>query len=321
VEEIIRSNKIGFLPEFHISDIKWNSPSMKKIIQTIPAIAPSKSRVLIRGEIGTGKTMIAKMIHNSSKLRDLPFLSFDSVFINELKLNDDIISDKSAQLKLGNLSGDIGTLFFRNIETLSLENQYKIYYLIKKWEHDGYNFRIIASIKSTIWAEIKRGNFIEEFYYYLNVINIHVLPLRERLEDIEPLVSYLSKMICKKLNCRRAYFKPEEISKLYNLQLKGNMLEVANLVERTIVLSPESSKNLTFSDLQIENVNQEDYNDYKKDFSDHKENFLKKTIIDAIKRNSGVKKEAAKHLGISQRALSYYISKYNIPKIIEHTKT
>ena len=97
-----------------------------------------------------------------------------------------------------------------------------------------------------------------------------------------------------------------------NHNLTGNILEVANLVERAIVLSPERSGKLSFADLNSENLPEEDYDNYRKDFSGHKENFLKNTIIDAIRKSSGVKKEAAKNLGISQRALSYYISKFGI---------
>jgi len=311
MEEIFKYNRTGFLPEFNIGEISWRSLSMQNIMDKISQIAQSKSRIFIRGEIGTGKTMIAKMIHNLSSLKDFPFYSFDSIFLNETVLKN-LIADKSSQKSCDSSILDIGTLFFRDIEALNLENQYKVYCLVKNWEEKNHNFRIIASTKSNMRNEINGGNFIEEFYYYLNVIYIHVTPLRERQEDIEPLVEYISQLVFNKLGRQRCRFEPEEISKLYNLELKGNMLEVANLVERAIVLSPGDSKKLSFIDLYSEKLQEEEFSSYSKDFSDHKDDFLRRTIADAIKKSRGRKKEAAKNLGMSPRALSYYISKYDI---------
>jgi len=312
MEEIISFGKKKFLSEFDIQEIEWESTSMKNIMNTIPKIASSKSRVLIRGETGTGKTMIAKMIHNLSEFKNLPFLIFDSLAINESELDNNMISDKKQKLNSSKNFENIGTLFFRDIEILNFDSQYKIFSLIKKWEYEGKKFRVISSIKSDFWDKINNRNFMEEFYYYLNVIHLHIPPLRERPEDIQPLVNHLSEIICKKIERGIVYFESGEIIKLQNLKLKGNILEIANLVERTIVLSPEDVQRLTFSDFYFRDFNDEENLNRKYDFSTHKKNFLKKTIEEAIKQSSGVKKDAAKNLGMSRRALSYYISKYDI---------
>jgi len=317
MKEILNINKNKCLPDFNIREIEWKSASMKKVIKIVPKIAQSKSRVLINGETGTGKTMIAKMIHNYSELKHLQFFHLDSIFINESEFDGKTIVNKKETFNLDYEARAIGTLFLRNVEQLNLDNQYKIFSLIKKWDYENRKFRVIASCKKDISGEINSGNFIDELYYYLNVIHVHIPPLRERPEDIEPLVTYLSKIICSNLNRKTVGFEAGEIEKLHKLDLKGNNLEVANIVERTIVLSPESIENLTFSEHYLADFTGENFNHRENkipdnDFSTHKDNFLKKTIMEAIKRNSGIKKEAAKNLGMSQRALSYYISKYNI---------
>ncbi|RKY84955.1 hypothetical protein DRQ09_07935 [candidate division KSB1 bacterium] len=284
---------------------------MKKIMEIIPVVAKSKSRVLIRGEIGTEKNIIARMIHNLSDYRRLPFISFYPFSLNKTAINEkDILKKIQAEKDISVFP--VGTLYFKDIEDLNLENQLKIYSLFQKWENEGVNFRVITSIKKNIWDKIDKGNFIEELYYYLNVIHIYIPPLRERLEDIQPLVEYLSKKICEKLNREPVYFPEEEISKLYKLKLKGNMLEIANLIERAIVLNPDGEKRLKFIDLYLQDIDENKSIELEKDLSKYKDDFLKKTIIDAIRKNKGVKKEAAKDLGISPRALSYYVSKYNI---------
>ena len=310
-------NNIHCLPEFNIREIQWRSPVMKNIIAMLPKIAQTKSRVLIRGETGTGKTMVAKAIHNLSDFNHFSFFSIDSILFNRSNPNSELMENI-----LINNSDDPynGTLYFRDVDNLNLETQYKIFVKIQTWLREDRNYRIIASTKNNIRDKIDKGNFLEEFYYYLKVIYIYIPPLRERLEDLLPLTNYISKIVCKKLDHPIVKFGKSDVSKLYHLKLNGNMLEIASLVERTIALSSDNSKNSIISDTLLQDFQEEKEAETEGfkitirggDFLNYKENFIKKIVAEAIRKNDGKKKEAAKNLGISQRNLSYYITKYDI---------
>ena len=309
-----------------------NHPSMQKIRDIIEQSAPTDARVLILGENGTGKELVARAIHLKSRRSQRPFVEVNCAAIPETLIESELfghekgaftsaVSRRKGKFELA----DGGTLFLDEIADMSLNTQAKVLRAIQelKFERVGgeesisVDVRIIAATNKKIEEEIKEKRFREDLYFRLNVIPIYVPPLRERLEDIEPLVKYfMGKYKPPSLN------KPKTISKealeiLKKYSWPGNIRELKNVIERVNIMNdksmvsadileecmPVSPKKRTANWLNAFT---------KMPLNAAKESFEKALIREKLENNSYNLAKTAQELGVYTSSLYSKIKKYAI---------
>jgi len=231
------------------------SESMKKIFEVMESIKDSDCDVLLTGESGVGKSLIARLIHSTSKRREKPFLSINCATFTENLLTSELfghekgaftgaISAKQGLLEIA----DTGTIFLDEISEISTSLQAKLLHVIE----DGEFFRVggtrsikvdvrfIAATNRNIHAFITEGKFREDLYYRLNVMEIYIPPLRERRDDIGSLSEYFLKKLLPKAAKKITGFTKKALEILMNYSFPGNVRELENIVERAIILEKSS---------------------------------------------------------------------------------
>ena len=228
------------------------SPQVQKLLSLIEQIAPTKSNVLILGESGTGKSLIAELIHKNSPRRDGPFISINCAAIPETLLEAELfgykkgaftgaVSDKKGLIELANG----GTLFLDEIGDLPLGLQAKLLKFLETYEfiplgdiHKKHvDIRLISATNKDLEKLIKEGKFREDLYYRLSVIELRIPPLRERKEDIPVLVYYFIEQVSKHYNKTVKGITNEALSCLLNYDWPGNVRELKNVIERAVILA------------------------------------------------------------------------------------
>ncbi len=279
--------------------------------------------VLITGESGVGKNLFADLIHSSSKRKDSPFISINCGAIPEHLLESELFGYDKGAFTGANQVGkaglielaDHGTLFLDEICDLPLHMQVKLLKVIQEKKvmrlgsinEKTVDFRLIAATNKNIKKAIEEGNFREDLYYRLNVLCITIPALRERKEDIFPLISHFTKKYNEQYNLNHA-FSSKSISYLEIYSWPGNIRELENVVERML---------LTADDYLI-TEDQLPYYIYTDDNTDYKQkrtlkhilsDVEKKVILDCYEQY-GTTTKVAKELGISQASVSIKLSKY-----------
>ena len=241
------------------------SDLMKKIFQLIETVAPSDSTVLILGESGTGKELCAQAIHRNSPRVDKPFVTVNCATIPEHLLESELFGHEKGSFtdaheqKLGKFElANQGTVFLDEIGTMDFAMQAKLLRFLeeRKVERVGgtksipVDVRLIAATNSDLKKAIKENQFREDLYFRLHVIPITMPPLRERKEDIKPLIEYFLKDFNAQFNKKIKGVTPEAMSLLTNYDWPGNVRELENLMERLVVL--ESSEYINADKLPID---------------------------------------------------------------------
>lgn len=239
-----------------------DSNTITKIKEMIDRVAPTDARVLITGENGTGKEVVARWIHEKSARADKPFVEVNcaaipSELIESVLFGHEKGSFTSAikQRKGDFEQADSGTIFLDEIGDMSLSAQAKVLRALQEnkimrvggEKEIPINVRVIAATNKNIPEEIKKGNFREDLYHRLSVILIHVPPLNERKEDIPKLVNYFNEKICEEHGLPPKIFTNEAVSELQKIPWTGNIRELRNVIERLIILC---DKNITDKDVQ-----------------------------------------------------------------------
>lgn len=229
------------------------SDAMNGIREVISNTARSNGRVLITGENGTGKEMIARNIHRLSDRAEKPFVEVNCAAIPENLIESELFGHEKGAFTgaVGSKQGkfelaDKGTIFLDEIADMSLPTQAKVLRVLQEmaFEHVGgvktitVDVRVIAATNKDLAEEIRRGNFREDLYYRLNVIPIHIPPLRERLADITPLVEYFMEQFCVLNNKKTKQFTKRALSLFLQHKWPGNIRELRNMVERIIIMIP-----------------------------------------------------------------------------------
>ncbi len=231
------------------------SQSMKNILDVVESIRDSSCNVLLTGESGVGKSMIAKMLHFTSGKRDKPFLSLNCATLTENLLASELFGyEKGAftgavKTKQGLLEiADTGTFFLDEITEMSTNLQAKLLNVIEGGEFFRVggtrpikaDVRFIAATNQNVQTLISEGRFREDLYYRLNIMEIHIPPLRDRREDISPLSIYFLQKHLHSYNKNITGFTGEAIDILMNYSFPGNVRELENIVERAIILEKGS---------------------------------------------------------------------------------
>jgi len=231
------------------------SEGVKKILTVIEGMRDSDCGVLLTGESGVGKNLIAKIIHSNSRRQDRPFLSINCATLTEELLSSELFGhEKGAftgaiKTKPGLIEiADTGTLFLDEITEMSPGLQAKLLKVVEEGEFFRVggtklikvDVRIIAATNQDIKRLISEGKFREDLYYRLNIMDIFILPLRERREDIKPLSMYFLQKHLPKVNKKVTGFTKEAMDVLMNYSFPGNVRELENIIERAIILEKSS---------------------------------------------------------------------------------
>src|SRR5579872_5137267 len=252
MEEENRQLKRALKQRYNFENIVGKSEPMLKIFDLVAQVAPSRSTVLIQGDSGTGKELIAKAIHANSPRKDGPFVPvntgsmptelLESTLFGHVKgAFTSAIASKKGLFEIANK----GTLFLDEIGTMGLDTQSKILRVLqdRKFMHLGgvqeiqADVRIIAATNVDLKQMVREGRFREDLFYRLNVITIDLPPLRQRREDIPLLVEFFLKKYAKENERPVREISPEALRPLVNYSWPGNVRELENVIERAVVLS------------------------------------------------------------------------------------
>jgi two-component system response regulator AtoC len=312
--------------EFNHYGIVGRSREMEGVIRTSKVVAMSKSTVLITGETGTGKEMVARAIHFHSPQRAMPLIKVNCAAIPDTLLESELFghvrgaftgatSNKRGRFALA----DGGTIFLDEIGTLGMAVQGKLLRVLQEREFEPLgsertqkvDVRVIAATNRDLRQMVTEGKFQEDLYYRLNVIPIHIPPLRERRDDIPVLVEHFIAKHAQRAGKRIDGLAPGLLDALQAAEWPGNVRELENTLERAVVLAalptigPDAVRMIGIPGTHAAGLP-------SMVLRQNLEWTERETVRRALDAAGGVKKDAAELMGISQRALSYYLAKHRV---------
>jgi len=249
----------------NVEDLIGKSEAIQRVLKDIESVAQSSSSVVITGESGTGKELVARAIHSNSPRKYFPLVSVHCGALTESLLESELFGHEKGAFTgaMYNRKGrfemaDNGTIFLDEIATISTKMQIDLLRVLesKKFIRVGGNkeissdFRVICATNRDLKSMVEKGTFREDLYYRLNVVNINVPPLRERIEDIPLLVDYFIKKYCTSMNRQAVTIDTAAIKRLEEFNFPGNVRELENMIERAIVIG--NGKKITLKDLPLE---------------------------------------------------------------------
>jgi Nif-specific regulatory protein len=309
------------------------SQAMVEVQQLIKKVAPSKASVLLLGESGTGKTLIARLIHEVSTRARFPFVKINCASLPENLLESELFGyEKGAftgavKAKAGRFEeADGGTVFLDEIGELSLALQVKILRFLQEREFERLgstktrrvDVRIIAATNKVLAETVKEGTFREDLYYRLNVFPIRVPSLRERKEDIPLLLDHFLDRSSKEYG-RRFRLTSKAIELLQAYDWPGNVRELENLVERLTIVVEGSEIDL--KDLPSTVHAEKRAPEVEETLMlTRLEEMEKKEVMAALERNRWIQSHAAKDLGLTLRQIGYRIKKFGLESVIDERR-
>lgn len=323
-----------------VHNLVGNSDPMHRVFDMINRVCQTPTTVLITGESGTGKEMIAKAIHFSGPLKDKPFIPINCGAIPETLMESEMFGHKKGSFtgavvdKVGLFeAADGGTIFLDEVGELPLSIQVKLLRVIQERvirrvgsvEDTEVNVRIITATNRELVGMVKEKSFREDLYYRLNVINIHAPALRDRMEDIPVLAGHFLKKYNERLNKNITGVSVEAMTLLKKYNYPGNVRELENIIERTVALEagsvilPESLPPFvnTSAGRKMASSHEIEITSDGIDLDKVVGQIEKELLIKAIHAADGVKKRAAKLLGITFRSMRYRVEKHRLGTISE----
>ncbi len=323
-ENLLLRELIG--ERFDTRNIIGKSPVMVRLLETTSKAAASDATVLVTGESGSGKEVIAGAVHFNSSRRDNPFIKLNCAAISEGLLESELFGHEK-----GAFTGAIrrregrfiqashGTLFLDEISEMSMGMQAKLLRVIQEKELNRVggeevltvDVRLIAATNRDLLSEVQKGNFREDLYYRLNVITLKVPPLRQRREDIPLLAEHFLRLFCERNSKQVKGFTPQAMDRMIRYGWPGNIRELMNTIESAVVLSgseyltedilpfipeplPEPATPADFpTDLPLGEVE-------------------RSTILKTLEISGGNKSEASRKLGITRATLHKKLKKYGV---------
>ncbi len=312
--------------QFDHYGIIGRSRAMEQIIERAELVAETKSTVLITGETGTGKELIARAIHDRSAQRDMPLIKVNCAAIPESLLESELFGHVrgaftgATTTKKGKFAlADGGTIFLDEIGTITLGVQSKLLRVLQEREFEPLgaertervDVRVIAATNRDLRQMVSDGRFQEDLFYRLNVIPIELPPLRERREDIPALVEHFVAKHAQRIGRRIDRIEDSVVAALQQYDWPGNVRELENTIERAVVLSTDPV--ITAQAISVLGATAPQTTGLPSlKLRQNIEWVERETIRRALEASRGVKKDAAELMGISQRALSYYLAKYRL---------
>jgi len=328
------SNEVDFLRHesgliYQFNDIKGNSPQMQRIFSVLKRITRSNATVLITGETGTGKELIAGAIHYNSERKDRPFVSVNCAALQETLLESELFGHErgaftgAVKQRIGRLEqANTGTIFLDEIGDMSLRIQAKVLRVLQERQFERLggsktlkvDLRIVAATNKNLIEEIEKGQFREELYFRINVIHIELPPLRERGSDIELLATFFLEKFRRSLNRHIKGFNPHALQAIRDHPWPGNIRELKNVIERAVLMA--QGELVEEDDLLLEGRLAQKSSQTQipppQSPVTRLTDLEKTSILDALEKTHWIQQEAAKRLGISKRVIHYKIKKYGI---------
>lgn len=345
-ENLMLKSQIG--ERYSYCDMIGSSAPMLMMYEMIKIVSQTTSNILVTGESGTGKELIAKAIHNNGPLKNKPLVTINCGAIPENLIESEMFGHKKGSFtgaiadKVGLFeTANTGTIFLDEVGELPIHLQVKLLRAIQErtirriGENNNINInvRVICATNRDLQEMVKRGTFREDLYYRLNVIQIHAPALRERGDDTTMLSNYFVEKYAKKLNKQIDSVTEEAMVALRKYNYPGNVRELENIIERAValctnkiiklldlpphlvnnyrelnILSPNQSLNLSSTKLPDFDQIPDEGIELEKIVSVFEKDLIQK----ALKKTGGVKKHAAKMLGITFRSMRYRLEKYNL---------
>lgn len=326
-------------------DLVSHSPKMIKIFNLIKQVGTTKTNVLISGESGTGKELVAKALHKISPRHDKPFVTINCSALPESIMESELfghvkgaftgaITNKKGLFEIAHG----GTVFLDEIGDLSPFLQVKLLRVIQEREfipigdtHTvSVDVRIISATNKDLEQEVIQGKFREDLYYRLNVVHIHLPPLRERKEDIPLLAQYFLEKYSRELGKDVRSISSYALDVLMSYPFPGNVRELENIIERSVALE---NSNIILPESLVLSEHKKEYKenrvnpfqalqltdkglDLEKELSELEKNLIRQ----ALEKSNGVIKKAAELLNLSFRSLRWKIQKYNLRKYVDEAK-
>ena len=317
------------IPRFE--NIVGESPQMKAIFKTIEKVARSNATVMILGETGVGKELVAQALHQNSVRCEQPFVKMNCAALHENLLESELFGhergaftgadrQRTGRFELANG----GTLFLDEIGNMALSTQAKVLRVLQEREFERLggsrtirvDVRVIAATNLNLEEAIQQGQFREDLFYRLNVVTVNVPPLRERREDIIPLAKYFIDKAASEVKRDVRGIDPGAVRLLNRHTWPGNIRELQNTMERAVLMSEQpfirQEDMHLFPDGQTGQQQAGGMNLRLPPNGIDLEELEKMAIIEALRINNWVQKDAAKFLGISSRVMNYKVAKYEI---------
>ena len=319
----------------HLPSIIAQSPAMKQVLEIADKFAETDSTILLTGETGTGKNLLAEYIHRKSPRFMYPFTAINSCAIPSNLLESELFGYEKGAFTGAKTNGKVGliertnngTLFLDEIGELSLDLQAKLLHVIERQEFyrigsvesQKINVRIIAATNVDLQKMVEEKRFRLDLFYRLNVATIQLPPLRQRKEDIIPLTKLFVDEYNKRFNKHVSKLSEDVKDFLVNAPWNGNIRELRNLIERVMILI--NDENLTYEEILKAfnpfNLNtQQSHNGYfnlnlsPKDGTNLIQQAQRELVQQALKKTEGNRSSAARLLGIPRTTLNFYIEKY-----------
>ena len=310
-------------------NIVGESPRMKEIFRMITKVARSNASVLVLGETGVGKELVATALHRNSSRENQPFVKMNCAALHENLLESELFGHERGAFtgadrrRIGRFElANGGTLFLDEIGNMSLSTQAKVLRVLQEREFERLggtatikvDVRLIAATNLNLEAAIADGEFREDLYYRLNVVSIQVPPLRERREDIIPLARHFIDESATDLKKDVRGIDPGGVRMLKRYSWPGNIRELKNCLERAVLMCEMSF--IREEDLSLRT----EYDGTGSGAAQLRlppdgiqlDELEKQAILEALRINNWIQKDAAKFLGISSRVMNYKVAKYEI---------
>ncbi|MGJ3522442.1 sigma-54-dependent transcriptional regulator [Nitratidesulfovibrio sp. D1] len=317
--------KTTLAASFDPAGIIGQSPPMHRLMDMLATIAPSEATVLVTGESGTGKELIARAIHANSQRGQGPYVTVNCAALSETLLESELFGHEKGAFtgaerrREGRFqAADRGTIFLDEIGETSLPMQAKLLRAIQEREIQRVgsdqtlrvDVRILAATNRDLKAEVEAGRFRQDLYYRLNVVTLHIPPLRERVEDIPPLAGHFLRRFTEKNGKPVKGFTPQAMDRLLKHGWPGNVRELENTVERAVVLLVGEYISERELPQNIAGGDGDEPCPAPRFHGMTLEEIERAAILDAIDASEGNKSEAARRLGITRKTLHAKLNRY-----------
>jgi Nif-specific regulatory protein len=322
--------KIEVQDRFNVQGIIGSSPAMRKVFHLMDKVMNTPTSVLIQGETGTGKELIAKAIHYSGPRKNKPIVAENCGALAENLLESELfghvkgaftgaIADKKGIFELA----DGGTVFLDEIEEMSPAMQVKLLRVLQEGqlrpvgssETVKVDVRLISSTNRNLEEEVQKGNFREDLFYRINVFKVAVPPLRDRNEDIPLLVDFFLKQIADKFKREKPRMSSETLSLLVPYEWPGNVRELQNEIERALTLAGDDEE------IRTDHLSEKFHSDTSEAIATYSntstlpeviKNIERQMIIDTLRTTNGNRSQAARKLGLTRQGLLNKINRYHV---------
>jgi DNA-binding NtrC family response regulator len=312
---------------YEFDNIIGRSPAMQEIFDTIERVAPTRSTVLLAGESGVGKDLIARAIHFHSPRRDRPLVKINCTALPENLMESELFGYEKGAFTGANTSkpgkfeqADTGTVFLDEIGDVPGAIQVKLLRVLQEREFErlGSNVvrhidvRVIAATNQDLRAALEQGTFREDLYYRLNVVPINIPPLRERKQDIPFLAVHFVKKLAPDSGGRVESITDAAVEKLLAYHWPGNVRELENVIERSLVMC--AGTQLDAADIKLESAPRPRPSSEAHFLPEglSLDQYEQEIIREALRRADGNKSQAARMLGLTRNALRYRLTQMGL---------